>query len=65
MQAALGGYCARNVHPEDLFFDHFDHAAWAISDTRSNVVACKPGRASIRASQATRFACGAASGERR
>jgi len=49
MQAALSGYCARNVHPEDLFFDHFDHAAWAISDTRSHVVALRLGRAFIRA----------------
>ena len=49
MQAALSGYRARNVYPEDLFFDRFDHAALAISDTRSHVVASKPGRASIRA----------------
>src|SRR6476619_2561044 len=45
----------------DLFFDCFDHAAFAISATRSQVVAFMLGRASIRASQATRLLCGAPS----
>jgi hypothetical protein len=35
------------------------HAAFASSDTRSQVVACMLGRASIALSQATRFGCGA------
>ncbi len=40
-------------------FYRLDQAACAISDTRSHVVAPKLGRASIRASHATRFLCGA------
>jgi hypothetical protein len=40
-----------------------DHAAFAISDTRSQVVAFMLGRASIRASHATRFGCGAPSSD--
>jgi hypothetical protein len=38
-----------------------DQAAFAISDTRSHVVAFMLGRTSIRASHATRLACGAPS----
>src|SRR5258708_25970666 len=45
----------------DLSLDRFDQAARAISDTRSQVVALKLGLASIRASHATRFLCGALS----
>src|SRR6516165_5616351 len=37
------------------------HAAFASSETRSQVVACRLGRASIRLSQAMRFGCGAPS----
>ena len=40
-----------------------DHAAFASSDTRSQVVAFMLGRASIRASHATRFWCGAPSSD--
>ena len=47
----------RRAHPSPPLA----HAASAISDTRSHVVAAKLGRASIRASHATRFSCGAPS----
>src|SRR5216684_2590451 len=52
------GHGERNL---EFLFASFPHAAFAISDTRSNVVAFMLDRASIRSSHATRLKCGAPS----